>query len=344
MESSPKPEDLSALRVFGGSYAEQPELLAPVFRLLDGVFKGIAGRAAAVAAIGTTWESVSRPFVAMDGDRVLSHVGLIDLPLVLDGRRTRVGSIHAVATHRDARRRGLYRAVMEVAERDAFGDYETLVLTTENPEYYEPFGFRVVPEHEFRVEWDGSAMNRARSSASPFPAPRRLDLRVPEDLTTLFRLLDTRAPVSEVCGIVADRVVFCFSESGGPLWYLEDLDTVCVVQYSKSGVEVDPSGEPDRLEVYDIVAPQMPRLLDVLLRLPGMDTVRDVVLHVSPDSMGVEVARADRSVAAPNADASPLRAVPVARVFDHDGPSLLMVRGPFVSEGTPFTLPRTART
>ncbi|MEZ4650889.1 MAG: GNAT family N-acetyltransferase [Candidatus Eisenbacteria bacterium] len=380
--SSPRdsrgPNDTPEFRARAASYPDEPELLPRVFALLDVVFPGLSSAAARTAEIGATWESVSRPFVVEEGSRILAHVGLIDLPLVLEGRRTRVGSIHAVATHPDVRRRGLFRRAMEVAE-EAFAEYETLILSTENPEYYEPFGFRVAQEHEFRVAWDGRGAPSATDAAQAGNAAqvsnaaqagnaaqvsnaaragnaahgdaaahveagihgdaagrrrlgqaRRLDLRTPRT-SPRSSASSIHAPVSEVCGIVADRVVFCFNESRSPLWYIDDLDAICIAEVGEGA---------QRIAVYDVVATEMPPLSAVLERLPGMDAVREVVLHFSPDSVGFGENIADGLGQMGGA----LRAEPVARVFDHDGPSYLMVRGPFVSEGCPFTLPRSART
>jgi hypothetical protein len=53
--------------------------------------------------------------------------------------------------------------------------------------------------------------------------------------------------------------------------------------------------------------------------------VEEVAICFSPDRLAV------------NAEAKPY-------LFDHDGPSYLMVRGPFAAEGHAFTLPRSART
>jgi predicted N-acetyltransferase YhbS len=285
------------------SFSDDPDLGERLFDLLDAVFPGLRQGARSARALGAAWESVSTPFVCFEGDRAVSHVGVIELALVVLGRTTKVGSIHAVATHPSCRHRGLYRQVMDEALQHCASRYETVVLTTEHPEYFAPFGFRHVQEQEFtvRLESDGGTSGL-----------RPLSLQDPNDLALLHRLLETRAPVSEVVGVVDEKAVFCFNEGRRPLHYLEDLDAVVCVEL-----------EGTRLTLFDIVGPGIPTLAALLGRIPR--PIDEVAIRFCPDRLAVK------------ADPSPY-------LLDHDGPSYLMVRGPFAAEGRAFTLPRSART
>ena len=285
------------------SFSAEPDLGPTLFELLDSVFPGIRHGASSARALGAAWESVSTPFVCFEGGRAVSHVGVIELSLVVLGRAVKVGSIHAVATHPDHRHRGLYRRVMDEALRHCASRYETVILTTEHPEYFAPFGFRHVPEHVFTI--------RLESAGSP-GGLRRLDLGVPEDLALLHRLLATRAPVSEVVGVVDEKAVFLFNEGRRPLYHVADLDVVVCMEL-----------EGSRLALFDIVGPRVPPLAELVGRLPNR--VEEVEVNFSADRLGTD-------------------ARPVPRLLDHDGPSYLMVRGPFAAEGHAFTLPRSART
>ena len=129
-----------------GDWRGDPSLYDSLFDLLDLVFPGVREGAEEIRRYGASWESVSTPYVRYEGGRIVSHVGVTPLPLVVAGRAARVGSVHAVATHPDHRRKGHYRSLMEEVIDDRAGAFETLILTTENPEYYEPFGFRVLPD------------------------------------------------------------------------------------------------------------------------------------------------------------------------------------------------------
>lgn len=286
-----------------GSFADDPGLLGRLMDLFDLVFPGLRRGADRARVLGAPWESVSTPFVAVADGCVVSHVGLIELPLVIDGRSEIVGAVHGVATHPEYRRQGHYRGLMEELLDSCADRLQTLVLTTEHPEYFTPFGFRVVPEHVFTV---------------PRPRPagpgslRLLDVDDAGDVSLLHRLLEDRAPVSERLGVVCEHGVFCFNEGRRPLHYAPDLDVVLCLERRKGTVTL-----------YDVVGPEVPDLDALLDRLPG--PISSVTLAFAPDRLAPD-------------------ATPVPGLFDHDGPSYLMVRGSLGDEKMPFALPRPART
>ena len=91
------------------SSALDPRLAA----LLGRVWPRLPAGVARAGALGFAWTDVSTPFVRREGERVVAHVGVVELPLVIAGRRVRVGSIHAVCTDPDRRGRGLARGLMQ---------------------------------------------------------------------------------------------------------------------------------------------------------------------------------------------------------------------------------------
>jgi predicted N-acetyltransferase YhbS len=286
-----------------GLFADSPDLSSRLFDLLDAVFPGIRQGAEAIKALGIPWEKVSTPFVCFDDGRVVSHVGIIDLSLVVLARVVKAGSVHAVATHPSYRHRGYYRRVMEEALEYAEDRYETLVLTTEHPEYFTPFGFRNIREHLFTLKCD--------SPGTPGRL-RLVDTRDADDIALLHRLLERRQPVSNVVGVVDEKAIFCFNEGHRPLHYSADLDVIVCLEM-----------EGTRLKLFDVVGPEIPSMASLLDVIPGR--VEEVAVCFSPDRLDVEI------------DATPY-------LFEHGGPSYLMVRGPFAAEDRAFTLPRSART
>nr|CAA88046.1 protein expressed during heterocyst differentiation [Nostoc sp. PCC 6720] len=72
--------------------------------------------------------------------------------MVIMGQRVTVGGIHGVATRPEFRRKGYYREVIEEVLEYCDQIYETLILTTPEPEYHLPFGFRVVEEYIFHLK------------------------------------------------------------------------------------------------------------------------------------------------------------------------------------------------
>lgn len=284
------------------SFADHLSLSEAVFDLLDVVFPGLRQAAQDARALGASWESVSTPFLHFEAGQAVSHVGVIELSLVLLRRIVKVACLHAVATHPDYRRRGYYRELMKEVLHDCENRYETLILAAEYPEYYKPFGFRVLREHCFTVRCD---------SPGGSAGLRLIRKRDTDDITMLQRLLRTREAVSKVVGVVNESAVFCFNESSRPLHYAEDLDVIICLEL-----------EGTRLRLFDVVGPNLPPLAALLERIP--QRIEEVAIYFAPDRMAVE------------AEAAPY-------VLDHDGPSYLMVRGPFAAERQAFTLPRSAR-
>lgn len=251
---------------FKGSFSADPTLSQQLFQLLETVFPGITQTAEYISALGTPWEDASTPFIRFQGDSAVTHVGVLELPLVIMGQKVTVGGIHAVCTHPEFRRRGYYRQVMEEVLQYCATRYETLILTTAQPELYAPFGFRVVEEHAFVAKC---------SSAVRTSGFRLLNLQDPEDKQLLHRLLREREPVSQVVGIVNETAVFCFNESTRPLYYAEDLDIIVCIEIAGT-----------QLKLFDVVGTKICPLSSVIERIS--QPIDEVVIYFTPDCLDAE--------------------------------------------------------
>jgi predicted N-acetyltransferase YhbS len=294
---------------FKQSFANDPRLKERVFDLLETCFPGITQAEHESLDLGRPWEVVSTPFVRWHGERAITHVGLLEMSLVIMGQTVRVGGIHAVGTRPEYRRRGYYREVMAAVLQYCAGRYDTLLLITGQPALYEPFGFRVQQEYLF-------------TAPCTFPGGRqgfrRFDRRAPHDLQVLARLLETRQPVSNILGVVQEKDVFSFSARNLPLYYAADLDAMVAFAIDKTC-----------LTLFDIIWTQSYPLPAFLERLP--QRLDQVVTYFSPDRLEISFQ------AVPHTLMDPPGALGGA------GKDVLMVRGPFAAEGQPFMLPRSAR-
>jgi predicted N-acetyltransferase YhbS len=287
-----------------------PDLAA----LLGRVWPRLPAGAARAEAMGFAWAAVSTPFVRREGRRVVGHVGVIELPLVMAGRRVAVGSIHAVCTDPERRGRGLGRALMEEALAACARRYETLVLTTAIPEFYVKFGFRPVREHAF------TRVLPPRSGAVR-PGGRILTER-PEDVQLLRRRLAGRAPVSERLGSLEDGTVFVVAllltwGDFSRVHYHAELDVLTVHEVR------------DRtLVLYDVVGAAIPPL-GALAEAIGADADR-VMTFFHPDRLGEGFV------------AEPLDAALAAA--HENWFTGLMARGPLAVEDGSLLLPPLTRT
>jgi GNAT superfamily N-acetyltransferase len=221
-------------------YAD-PVRRAALYRLFDRTWTNLAGKIETAARFGWNWDEITTPFARYQNDVALAHVGVIDLPVLLDGVEHRIAGVHAVCTDPDHRRQGHYRAVMEPALRFVDEHWSIAKLSTSQPELYEPFGFRVIEQHRFvlghRHRRDETVAHHGEAAA------RRLDAN---DLPWLHELLVHRAPISRrfasrdpgwLLGI--DEVLWT-----GGLSHLYEFDDA-VVAWEVLGEE---------LQIYDLVA------------------------------------------------------------------------------------------
>ncbi len=252
---------------FKRSFSEDPTLSDQLFNLLETTFPGISRAAESIRGLGASWEAASTPFIRFHDDIAIAHVGVLEIPMQLMGQTVTVGGIHAVCTRPEFRRRGYYREVMEEVLGYCASRYETLVLTTAQPELYEPFGFRVVGEHIFTTQCDLRGCNDGFRLLNPSNT---------DDLKLLHRLLETREPVSNIVGIVNEKSVFCFNEGTRPLHYAEDLDLIVCIEI-----------EDTQLKLFDLVGTRICPLAAIVERIP--QRIERVAIYFSPDRLNVEV-------------------------------------------------------
>jgi len=175
------------------------------------------------------------------------------------------------------------------------------VLTTAHPEYFEPFGFRAVPEQVFTTA--------VRSRNSPARL-RAIDVADPADRRLVHRLLESRAPLSDVLGVGADQAVLAFNEVRGPLWHSDRLD--CLMLLDRSGT---------RLRLYEVIGPRVPSLEALLEVVAG--EVEEVITFFPPERLGGGFTPRDHDLAGGD------------YAMDRGGDNTyLMVRGPFPSEAS----------
>jgi len=251
---------------FRRRYADDPTLADRIFELLETWFTGIGARRREAARLGSLWEECSTPFVCEKGGEIIAHVGLLEMPYVIEGERHRLGGVHAACTLESERRQGHFRRIMEELLVYCDGRFETLELCTENPEYYEPFGFRILPERRFVAE---VASVGGRDGFRAFDSTRD------GEIARLDRLLAERTPVSERVGVFDEHDVFKFSQGSDALYYSEELD--CFAAFEQRG---------SQLRLFDVVARELPSLDALLSQLPP--AIEAIEFHFSPDCFNVD--------------------------------------------------------
>lgn len=284
-------------------YPPDPGARTDVVDLLGSVWTHVPPSIAQALRWGADWHEVSTPFVRWEDGRALTVVGVLRMPMRVNGRDVELAGIHGVCTRASHRGLGHFRSAMREALRFAESISETAILWTADPAIYEGFGFRRAEERIATLDVD----------APPIAGKaRRLDLDIAQDLELLRRMLATREPVSDR---LATRepgwhflIDLALHGSLAPaLVHLPELETIAAIE--------------DRgraLRVHDVIAPRLPSLAELVAHLGGAPW--GVELALTPDRF---CAREPETMA-------------------HDASDVLMVRGP-LDVTAPFALSSMVR-
>ncbi|WP_283195640.1 GNAT family N-acetyltransferase [Rhizobium sp. AN80A] len=216
-------------------------------------------------------DPTSMPFGWFDESGLLvANISAFAMPVVINGRRINAAGLQSGAVRPPWRGRGLYRDLTRKAldwcEAEGF---EAIVLYTDKPALYTPYGFRGLPMHLHAGAAPGPAM-------AAMPA-RTLDPWKPEDLALLLRALTSRTPVSDALAVCGSSAMFLINTQFDPdvrLSWLEDRQAVIAWKV----------GDNNTFVLSDIIAETIPPL-DAILGGLGIAPLAIEVLF-SPDKLG----------------------------------------------------------
>lgn len=183
---------------YRSDYAQTPQGLSQLADLIGDVF-GVD--IAPLDRLGHDPSIVAFGYWA-DG-RLIGNVSLFQRHLYLAGQRVLAFGVQSVAVRPEWRGRGLFRDLMGQALRYADQRAERVILVTESPGLYRPFGFRHLTETVFAASW---IPRRAR------PAGRHLSLDTDADVALLHDLFALGADLTAGIGLRSSGAVH--AESG----------------------------------------------------------------------------------------------------------------------------------
>ncbi|TNE43665.1 MAG: GNAT family N-acetyltransferase [Deltaproteobacteria bacterium] len=242
-----------------------PDERTGIYEVLEAAFPSIVSRIELARELGWEWEGTTTPFVSeVDGD-VVAHVGVLETTLLVQGQRINIAGVHAVGCRPEFRKQGHMRTAMNDAL--AYVDSKNLpaLLTCSVPAIYASFGFQPVQEHK---AW----FDKRSTPAAPKLQPLSTNST---HLQQLHQALLERAPISES---------WCVRDEG---W----LFGICEVFAAKGLGWIGTNNEMDLfvvsqirdnvLHLYDVVAPEIPPLDEVIAKVPG--TFAQVCVHFPTD-------------------------------------------------------------
>ncbi|MGO7974682.1 GNAT family N-acetyltransferase [Rhizobium ruizarguesonis] len=218
-------------------------------------------------------DPTSMPFGWFDAEGELAaNISAFALPFVLNGRIVHAAGLQSGAVRPPWRGRGLYRDVtvkaLDWCEEQGF---EAVILYTDKPSLYEPYGFHTIPLHRY----EGAA---PAPSASAAPARPLLPTNA-EDLALLQALLKRRSPVSTSLAVTVNAAMFLINTRLDPdirISFLEEKQAVIAWKIDEAG----------RFSLLDVVAVEIPPLAVIL---GGLEiTPASVEVLFRPDKLGWE--------------------------------------------------------
>jgi predicted N-acetyltransferase YhbS len=216
-------------------------------------------------------DPTSMPFGWFDETGLLAaNLSAFAMPIVINGRKINAAGLQSGAVRPPWRGRGLYRDVTRKAlDWCAVQGFEAIVLYTDKPDLYTPYGFRSLPMHLY-----AGAAPEPVMSAQP---ARTLDPWKPEDLALLQRALRSRTPVSDALAVCESAAMFLINTQFDPdvrLSWLEDRQAVIAWKV----------GDDNTFVLSDVIASTIPPLEAILGGL-GIAPLAVEVLF-SPDKLG----------------------------------------------------------
>ena len=216
-------------------------------------------------------DPTSMPFGWFDDTGTLAaNLSAFTMPIVINGRTINAAGFQSGAVRPPWRGRGLYRDVtakaLEWCDQQRF---EAVVLYTDKPDLYTPYGFVSLPMHL-----------HAGDAPTPIPATtpsRRLDPWNAEDLALLQKTLNARVPGS-------DRLAVCRSSAMFLINTQFDADIRLSWLPEQQAVIAWKIGDDDCFVLSDVVASIIPPLPAILGGL-GMSP-RKVEVLFAPDRLG----------------------------------------------------------
>ena len=197
-----------------------PEHRTAIYRLLLDIFDVDVSPIDAFGLADPTY----RAFSYLDAAGcVVANAATFTLKLIIAGKRVHAMGIQSVATRPEWRRRGLSHDLLQRALRWCDASARLTFLMTAIPAFYEPMGFRIVPQFAY--------VGDAPAVAHRAPGCRRLDLNADQDCRLLVRVLRHRVPVSArfaVDGSAGSFVLNLFDQAELSAWLIEAAQAIVV--------------------------------------------------------------------------------------------------------------------
>ncbi|GAB6613545.1 MULTISPECIES: GNAT family N-acetyltransferase [Bacillus] len=217
------------------------------------------------------WDNTFKALSFLQDDKVIANVGAFSLPLLINGERINAMGIQSVMTHPNFRRQGLMTHLLDKMIVEIDKKCDCVVLFTENPELYAPFGFNVVQEYLMTVPYDKNKDNDFLL--------RKLNYYNEENRLLIQETIDSSQRLSNKFSTPSFQSSFYLNmydaKWNEKLYYSEKLDALIVYEIDN-----------EKLKLYGVFAPVLPVLDEICGEISERFT--EIEFYFSPDQLGIE--------------------------------------------------------
>ncbi|MCI1592140.1 GNAT family N-acetyltransferase [Heyndrickxia oleronia] len=250
------------------------------------------------------WNDQYVPYTYFDGEQAVANASIFPLDMQINGVRKKCVGIQSVMTDPVYRGRGLMKDLFKKILVDIDKQYEYAFLFTESPSLYTPFGFHVVKQYYFKIEYNHVPFN-------PPPKMKNLNLFNQEDVNILMNIFPHKEALSKKFAPLTYEHALYFNFYSPNLnqkfYYIKELNTIIVFEVS-NGI----------CRVFDIVSETIPAIEELCAFIPF--PFHTIEFYFSPDVF----------------------MLPHVEEIEYKTENHIMIRGQLLLHGESFMMPLTA--
>ncbi len=234
--------------------------------LLEESFPGIRDTIIRCDALGFPWEA-STLFIREENGQALSHVALLECPILIKGQWHNIGALHGICTRKTHQGQGLATELIEESLIWAKERCEAIILFTEIPIFYEKLAFEQVQEYRFHIH-----------RSAPAGTWQLEPLSLPKDKDLFIRCFAEREPLSNHVwirdngSIASFNTLFATYPDFWSLYYNPVFDGfISFILENKT------------MHLFDVIAKKLPSIDVILDHMPA--PIDDIYCYFSPDKL-----------------------------------------------------------
>lgn len=238
----------------------------PYLDLLEESFHGIKNNIIRYETLGFHWGS-GQLFIKEEKGISISHVSLLELPVLIEGQWHNMGALHAICTKATHRNQGLASELIQEALKWAKKRCEFVILITDIPEFYKRLSFHYVQEYRFHQKCKHSKGSLSLRSVT-----------APQDNSLFLKCFQERDYLSNRFWIKDNGSIPAFNT------LLASYPTYWSLYYSATiNGFISYILEDKTLHLLDVVASKLPSLDLILDHLPS--EIDEIYFYFPPDRL-----------------------------------------------------------